>query len=164
MSNIILTHKQIGYKFIRLAWQVYENNMDETCIWLVGIDQRGYFIAESIAAALRTITDQPVEAIQVDVLNQAEPIYHSQSQLSDLSNGVVVIVDDVLNSGKTIMKAMLPLLDLQVSKIQVAVLASRSHRLYPIKADYVGVSMATTLQEHLTFDNQTPEDLKLILN
>ena len=102
MSNIILTHKQIGYKFIRLAWQVYENNMDETCIWLVGIDQRGYFIAESIAAALRTITDQPVEAIQVDVLNQAEPIYHSQSQLSDLSNGVVVIVDDVLNSGKTI--------------------------------------------------------------
>ena len=164
MSNIILTHKQIGYKFIRLAWQVYENNMDETCIWLVGIDQRGFFIAESIAAALRTITDQPVEAIQVDVLNQTEPVYHSQSQLSDLSNGVVVIVDDVLNSGKTVLKAMLPLLDLHVAKIQVAVLASRSHRLYPIKADYVGISMATTLQEHLTFDNQSPEDLKLILN
>lgn len=164
MPNTILNHKQIGYKFIRLAWQVYENNMDESSIWLVGIDQRGHFIAQSIAKALAEISQQRIEVVQVDVLNQAEPLYHANADLAEMSNGVVILVDDVLNSGKTIMKAMVPMLSMQVSKIQVAVLASRSHRLYPIKADYVGISMATTLHEHLTFDNTQPDQLLLTLN
>jgi pyrimidine operon attenuation protein/uracil phosphoribosyltransferase len=59
---------------------------------------------------------------------------------------------------------MLPMLQHQVAKIQVAVLASRSHRLFPVRADFVGISMATTLQEHLNFDNSNPADLKLTLS
>jgi pyrimidine operon attenuation protein/uracil phosphoribosyltransferase len=68
-----------------------------------------------------------------------------------------------MNSGKSIVSSFMPLLNRGVRKIELAVLASRSHRLYPIKADYVGISMATTLQEHLLFDNSNPDDLKLIL-
>jgi len=87
----------------------------------------------------------------------------SENNLDELANKTVILVDDVLNSGKTIMSCLLPLLEKNIAKIELAVLASRSHKKFPLKADYVGISMATTLQEHLLFDNSNIEDLKMVL-
>jgi pyrimidine operon attenuation protein/uracil phosphoribosyltransferase len=164
-TDLILNHRQITSKITRLAWQIYENNMDETVLWIAGIDKRGMDIADLIIAELSKISHQELRIMNIVIdRKNFEPNFFSDHSLSDLKDAVVIVVDDVLNSGKTIFSAMLPMLQHQVAKIQVAVLASRSHRLFPVRADFVGISMATTLQEHLNFDNINPQDLKLTLS
>jgi pyrimidine operon attenuation protein / uracil phosphoribosyltransferase len=160
----ILDHRQIGNKLKRLAWQIYENNMDETTLWIAGIDKRGIYLSEKIAAELAQISPQKINMMKVLIDRQSfEPTYMSDHHIEELKDGVLILVDDVLNTGKTIVSAMLPLVAKQVKRIHVVVLASRSHRMFPVKADYVGISMATTLQEHLLFDNANENDLKLVL-
>ncbi len=160
----ILNHQQITNKLKRLAWQIFENNMDEKTLWIAGIDKRGIYLAEKIAAELSGISQQKINAMKVLIDRQSfEPTFMSDHHIEELKDGVLILVDDVLNTGKTIISAMLPLISKQVRSIQVVVLASRSHRMFPVKADYVGISMATTLQEHLLFDNSDEGDLKLVL-
>jgi pyrimidine operon attenuation protein/uracil phosphoribosyltransferase len=160
----ILNHRQIASKIKRLAWQIYENNMDESTLWIAGMDQRGQYIAEKIIRELSQISPQAIRHIHVMIdRNTFEPTYITDHHMEDLKDGVLILIDDVLNTGKTMISAMLPLVQKQVRKIQVVVLASRSHRLFPVKADYVGISMATTMQEHLLFDNADENDLKLVL-
>jgi pyrimidine operon attenuation protein/uracil phosphoribosyltransferase len=162
--NTILNHRQITNKLTRLAWQIYENNMDETTLWIAGIDTRGIYLAEKVAAELSRISEQKINIMKVLIDRQSfEPTYMSDHHIEELKDGVLILVDDVLNTGKTIISAILPLTSKQVKSIQVAVLAARSHRMFPVKADYVGISMATTLQEHLLFDNSNEADLKLVL-
>lgn len=163
-STVILNHTQIVNKLKRLAWQIYENTMDEPAIWIAGIDERGQYIARHIISELKSISGQQILQLDIRLNRQTfEPQFITDSDFDALENAVVIVVDDVLNSGKTIVSSMLPLIGRKVKKIEVAVLASRSHRLFPVKADYVGISMATTLQEHLKFDNSEPNDLKLLL-
>lgn len=163
-SNTILSHTQISNKLKRIAWQIFENNMDEKQLWIAGIDARGQFIAKQIVAELKKISSLEIHQLDIQLDRTTfEPRFISDTDFDELSNAAVVIVDDVMNSGKTIVSSFMPLLNRGVRKIELAVLASRSHRLYPIKADYVGISMATTLQEHLLFDNSNPDDLKLNL-
>lgn len=164
-STLILNHRQLAYKIKRLAWQIYENNMDEPVLWIAGIDARGMYIANRIAHELSGIGGQDLKILSIKINRQTfEADYTSEHDLGGLRDATVILVDDVLNSGKTIISAMLPLVAKQVKKIQVVVLASRSHRKFPVKADYVGISMATTLQEHLSFDNSDEQNLKLFLN
>lgn len=165
MSAIsILNHSQISHKIKRLAWQIYENNMENSEIWLAGIDERGGFLAQLINQELTKIGTLQVKQFAIQLNRETyEPLFLSEHNLEHLIGKNIVLVDDVLNSGKTIMCCLLPLLEKNIAKIEVAVLASRSHKKFPIKADYVGISMATTLQEHLLFDNSNPQDLKMVL-
>lgn len=163
-ADTILNHAQIRNKITRLAWQVYENNMDEPLIWIAGIDKRGMYIASQVAAELSKISSQDIYTMNVSPSEgSGTPVFKSDYPLERIENAVVVLTDDVLNTGKTIVNAMVPLLERKVRKIQVLVLASRSHRLFPVKPDFVGISMASTLQEHLDFDNSNENDLKLRL-
>jgi len=160
----ILNHQQIANKLKRLAWQIYENNMDESTLWIAGIDKRGIYLSEKIADELSKISSQKINMVKVLIDRQSfEPTYLSDHHIEELKDGVLILIDDVLNTGKTIISAMLPLIPKQVRSIQLVVLASRSHRMFPVRADYVGISMATTLQEHLLFDNTSESDLKLVL-
>ncbi len=162
--TLILTHAQIVNKLKRLAWQIYENNMDERKLWIAGIDARGQYIAKQIVNELKQISGQNICHLDIQLDRQTfEPKFITNDDFDDLENAVVVIVDDVMNSGKTIVSSFLPFINRHVKKIEVAVLASRSHRLYPVRADYVGISMATTMQEHLRFDNADADSLRLIL-
>lgn len=138
--------------------------MDETTLWIAGMDKRGQYIADKISKELSRISPQSILHMQVLVDRDTfEPTYVSDHHMEELKDGVLILIDDVLNTGKTMISAMLPLVQKEVRKIQVVVLASRSHRLFPVKADYVGISMATTMQEHLLFDNTDESDLKLVL-
>jgi pyrimidine operon attenuation protein/uracil phosphoribosyltransferase len=164
-SAIILNHQQITHKIKRLAWQIYEDNMESKQLYIAGVDNRGMYLAEQIANELRLISDLKVELINIVIdRNNFEPSFYSEFNIADIREQSLVVVDDVLNTGKTLISAFLPLLQRQVAKIRIAVLASRSYRAFPVKADFVGISMATTIQEHLLFDDSNPQDLKLILN
>ncbi len=155
----VLQHSQIEKKIQRLAYQIYEAFIDEKELILAGINGNGYALAAEICKALSSIS--PLQCTLLEIhLNKTEPSA-SGTRLSpegyDLKGKPVLIVDDVLNTGRTMVYAVSAFIREGSSLVRTLVLADRNHRRFPVAADYVGISMATTLQEHLEFriDNGT---------
>lgn len=145
---LILDKERIDRKLQRMAYQIWENNSHETEVTLIGIANGGLAVAESLAARLRQISPLKVHVISVKL--DKKQLLSSEIKLDeDLSGRSVILVDDVANSGKTLLYAMKPLLAYEVKKIMVAVLVDRKHKSFPISSDIVGHSVATTLQEHI---------------
>lgn len=147
----ILSNTQINQKINRLAIEILENNYTEKKILLAGINNNGLGFAKLLMKAINKISD--VEVILANItLNPAKPT--SEDVAIDIDeaifrNKVVVIVDDVANTGRTIFFAFKPFLDILTKKVEVAVLIDRKHKSFPIKVDYVGLSLATTLKENI---------------
>ena len=147
-----LTKDEINRKISRLAWQIYENNTDQREIVMVGISGRGELLAHRLKVAINSICDIDI-LMGIISLDKDDP-YNNKISLN-LSNEkytdkVVVLVDDVLNSGKTLMYAATHFLTSPLTKLSTVVLVDRNHNKYPIKSDFVGLSLATTLQEYIT--------------
>ncbi len=153
----ILNALQISQKLDRMAYQVFETNFSEKDLLIVGIDGNGYKVAEEIVKRLNKISPIKTKLCKIKVNKEepwkTEPIYDFTEK--DFVNKSVIVVDDVLNSGKTIMYAIKLFLDKPVKKLSTLVLVDRSHIRYPVKADYVGLSLSTTLQERIEADLKT---------
>jgi pyrimidine operon attenuation protein / uracil phosphoribosyltransferase len=153
-KTLILTSDQIHQKINRIAYEIYENNYDEKEIILAGIVGNGYLLAERITKALRNISPLKITLIDV-VIDKKNPVANkTQIKLTDadLTNKVIILVDDVLNSGKTLIFGAKPFLNCPIKRLTTVVLVDRGHNRYPIKADFVGLSLSTTLQEHITVE------------
>ena len=150
----ILDSLHIGQKLNRMAYEVYEKNFDEKELLLAGIDGNGYKVAERLEEILKKISPIKIKLCKVKV-NKESP-WLSEPEINilegDYNNKPVVLVDDVLNSGKTLMYAVKLFLDKPVKRLNTLVLVDRSHTRYPVKADFVGLSLSTTLQEHIEAD------------
>lgn len=150
----ILDTTQIEQKLNRLAFEVYENNFSEKELLLVGIDGNGYKVATHLSEKLKNISSIKVKLGKI-ILDKDKP-WDGEPKTDftekDFINKTVILVDDVLNSGKTLMYAVKLFLDKPVKKINTVVLVDRSHTRFPVKADYVGLSLCTTLQEHIEAD------------
>jgi pyrimidine operon attenuation protein/uracil phosphoribosyltransferase len=147
----ILTKVQIQQKIDRLAFEILENNFEETDIVLAGINNNGMSFAHLLRDALIRITKIPVKLIHI-TLNPAKPLQHPVEidvPVADLSGKAIIIVDDVANTGRTIFYAIKPFMDILPRKVEVAVLVDRKHKSFPIAVDYVGLSLATTIQEDI---------------
>ena len=131
-----------------MAFEILENNFGETSFILAGIRESGTVIAETIQRLLTEIAGLQTELITVS-LDKKNPSTVEISRPLDFKNKVVILIDDVSNSGKTLMYAIRPFLDTSPKKIQTLVLVERSHNAFPVKPDYVGLSVATTIQEHI---------------
>ncbi len=131
-----------------MAFEILENNFGETSFILAGIRESGTVIAEAIQRLLVEIAGLDSELITVS-LDKKNPTTVEISRPLDFKNKVVILIDDVSNSGKTLMYAIRPFLDTSPKKIQTLVLVERSHNAFPVKPDYVGLSVATTIQEHI---------------
>ena len=150
----ILNVDQIYQKITRLAWQVYENNFNQNEIVLVGIDKKGLFLANKISDCLIKISKIKTIVAELSI-NKSLDINSSMSlAISDdlFKDKVVILVDDVLNSGKTLMYASKLFLNTNLKKLSILVLIDRNHNLFPIKADFVGLSLSTSLKEYITVD------------
>lgn len=151
----ILDKEQIDNKLQRMAYELWEHNSNETHLTLVGVEHTGMVVAQNLATRLTAIS-----SIQVDVLpvkmNKRNPLAGTIEFDTDLTGKSVVLVDDVSNSGKTLIYALRPILNYNTKKIMVAVLVERKHKAFPISPDIVGHSIATTLQEHI--EVETKED------
>lgn len=147
----ILNHRQIQQKIKRLAFEILENNLDEEEIILAGINNNGMGFAKMIYKDLVELSENTVRLISIR-LNPAAPT-SSEVQLEipveDLSNKIIIIIDDVANTGRTLFYAMKPIFNIVPKKVEVAVLVDRMHKSFPIKIDYVGLSLATTLKENI---------------
>jgi pyrimidine operon attenuation protein/uracil phosphoribosyltransferase len=135
-------------KLRRMALEIIENNMDEKNIILAGIHESGSVVANCIRQILSEISSLQTEVINI-TLDKKEPKEVTLSKKMDFNGKVIIIVDDVANSGKTLLYALKPFLDFLPKKIQALVLVARSHNSFPVHPDYVGLSIATTLQEHI---------------
>jgi len=147
----ILEKKQLQQKVNRLAWQIYESNYMESEIVVVGIQKRGVELAKRISKVIRYISEiKVIEAtVKLDKDNPYDSDLVCNLTETDIENKVVVLVDDVLNSGKTLMYAASEFLTVPLVKLSTLVLVNRNHNRYPIKADYEGMSFSTTLQDHI---------------
>ena len=146
----ILNDAGIRKTLKRLAYQVYERNSDEKEIVIVGIAGRGAMIAEMIVKELTEICKIKIHLNEI-IFNRENPSRQSTRLKKEinLNDKCVIVVDDVLNTGKTFMYAMLPFIETNPKRIQTLVLVDRNHKAFPISADYIGISLSTTLQEHV---------------
>ena len=150
----ILNVDQIYQKITRLAWQVYENNFNQNEIVLVGIDKKGLFLANKISDCLIKISKIKTIVAELSINKSLDTNSSMSLAISDdlFKDKVVILVDDVLNSGKTLMYASKLFLNTNLKKLSILVLIDRNHNLFPIKADFVGLSLSTSLKEYITVD------------
>ena len=147
-KNYILSPEVAAKKLKRMAFEILENNFGETSFILAGIRESGTAIAQTIQEPLKEIAGLQTELVTVS-LDKKNPASVTLSRPLDFRNQIVILVDDVSNSGKTLLYATRPFLDSNPKKIQTLVLVERSHNAFPVKPDYVGLSVATTIQEHI---------------
>lgn len=150
---LVLDNEQIQKKIHRLAFQVYEGFLEENALIVAGINGNGYALAKILCEQLENIS--PIKCtlveIQLDKQNPSAATTTLNISGDEVKNRPVLIVDDVLNTGKTMVYAISAFIREGSSVIRTAVLADRNHKKFPVAANYVGISMATTLQEHLSF-------------
>ena len=149
-NNVILTHDEINNKIRRIAFQIYESNVNETEVILAGIDSNGYVLAKKLKTVLKKISDiNPILCkVSIDKKNPSSTIKTSIPP-EDYENKSLVLVDDVLNSGTTLIYGVKHFLDVSLKQFKTAVLVNRNHKKYPVKADFKGISLSTSLHEHV---------------
>lgn len=150
MKNIILTQQEIDHKTRRIAYQIYETFPDETEVVIAGIASNGYLFAQKLAAAVEKISDIKVTLCEV-LINKEKPLEAVKTSLTaeQYSNKSLVLVDDVLNSGTTLIYGVKHFLDVPLKKFKTAVLVDRNHKQYPVKADFKGLSLSTSMKERV---------------
>ncbi|MGL2967071.1 phosphoribosyltransferase family protein [Flavobacterium sp. XGLA_31] len=148
--NLILDHQQIENKIRRIAYQIYETFADENEIVLAGIASNGYVLAQKINAVLSNISDIKVTLceVKIDKQNPFNPISTSISK-EVYSGKCIVLADDVLNSGTTLVYGVKHFLEVPVKKFKTVVLVDRNHKKFPVKADFKGISLSTSSKEHV---------------
>jgi len=149
-KNTILSHKEIEHKIKRIAYQIYESNVDETEIVIAGIESNGYILAKKIKQQLDQISEIESTLCKVKINKEVptEPITTSVKK-EDYTNRSIVLIDDVLNSGSTLIYGIKHFLDVPLKQFKTAVLVNRNHKKFPVKADFKGISLSTSLFEHV---------------
>ena len=153
MSTVILTQQQIEQKVKRIAFQILENNIEEDTIFIAGISHNGYIFAQKLKEQLGQISTKDIILYEVK-MDKKHPLdsVSTSIPINDLSDRSIVLVDDVLNSGRTLIHAVRYLLQVPLKRIKTAVLVNRNHKDFPVKSDFKGISLSTSLEEHVEVD------------
>jgi len=151
VSNQILNHRQITQKVRRMAFELYEQNYNAEGLVLAGINGMGARLSDLLAAELQNFSTLRIEQIEVEIDKQSpsQEDIKVNSEGVELNDKVVVLVDDVLYTGRTIAYGMKPFLQKKIKKLQLAVLIDRSHRSFPVSPDVVGYELSTTINQRI---------------
>ncbi|MFN4972191.1 MAG: phosphoribosyltransferase family protein [Bacteroidota bacterium] len=148
----ILTDQQIKRIVQRLAYQVYEQHVDAKELIIAGVKGNGTHVAKAVCEQLVAISQVKITYTEV-LINKQQPdeqeIKLKPEPVYGKGKSSVIVVDDVLNSGRTLMFALLPFVKMGCTSIQTLVLVDRNHRSFPVSADFIGMTLATTMQEHV---------------
>ncbi len=149
--TLILAHAQLKQKIRRIAFEIYEQNFKEKVIIVAGIDGQGYVLAKQIVKELENISPAEVKLVKVtlDKLAPQQSEVMLDCEIKEVKKKTIVLVDDVLNTGKTLAYGLKPFLNIEVKKIEIAVLVNRSHANFPIYPMYTGYELATTINDHV---------------
>lgn len=158
----ILGAEAIAHKVQRLAWDLYDRHSKAEQLYVVGIQGNGYWLAQQLVGKLNAISDIKIELMEL-ALDKSDP-KPADMQIDLPSSAHVALVDDVLNSGRTLLWAVIKLMEFHPQQLSTTVLVDRSHKRYPVKADIKGLSLSTTLQEtvKLNVENGTAVNVCLV--
>ncbi len=152
-ENLILSSETAGKKMQRMAYEIVEHNIGEKQLILVGIKESGLIIAHKIKGFLENIFDGEIIVLEIN-LDKKDPKKISMPGEYNFNDKVIIITDDVANTGKTLLYAVKPFLDFYPKKIQTLVLVERSHKEFPVSPDYVGLSVSTGLNEKIIVETK----------
>lgn len=151
-QNLILEETQIKQIIRRIAFEIYENNFDEKNIVLVGVYDKGFLVAELLHKELISIVEKAkISLVRLDI-NKENPLAAEVKldvESDHLKGKAIILVDDVLNTGRTMAHSLKALLDTKLKKVEIAVLVNRSHKKFPLSARYKGYELSTTIDEHV---------------
>ena len=149
--QVLLNPEQAKQKIRRMAFQIFEDNFNEKKLVIAGINGEGYHLAQAIVENLKEISDKEIflAKIILDKVAESQPNITIECEIDTFKKKTVILVDDVLNTGKTLAFCMKPFMSIPLKRLQVAVLVDRDYLLFPIRADYVGYNLATTLNDHV---------------
>ncbi|WP_257669505.1 phosphoribosyltransferase family protein [Parapedobacter tibetensis] len=148
---LVLDQEQIQKKTIRIAYQILEDNFEESSLILVGIAERGYVFAKRLKTLLEKISSLDIQLIKVTLDKTSRTLdVQTDIPIEQAKNKVVILVDDVLNSGRTLAYGMGAFFNVPLKKMRTAVLIDRSHHKFPIFSDFSGLKLSTILKEHVT--------------
>lgn len=154
MKTTVLNSRQIEQKINRIAYEILENNYESDSLFLVGIKGNGYELAQRLQKILATISEQQIILAEI-LIDKHDPLSQPielSIDINEMEHKSVVLVDDVINSGKTMQYALMKLLEKPTERIKTVSLVDRKHRRYPIRVDYVGLTLSTTLQDRIEVD------------
>ncbi len=160
---LVLTEKQIQQKIQRIAHEIYENHYQEKELVIVGIKNRGLIMAERLKELIDSISEINTTLFGIE-LHKDKPTTNTivfSGDLASLKNKAVIVVDDVLNSGRTLIHVVKFLLDYPLKSMKTVVLVDRFHRKFPVRADIVGLTLSTNMKEHVSVDFTKPEAVYL---
>ena len=163
-ATLIVDGLTIKHSTRRIAYQIYETNFNHKSIYMIGVAKSGVLFAKSIITVLKEISDLDIHFIKLEI-NKKDPHLpiKTSEDLSVLKNQSVVLVDDVLNTGSTLIYAVKHLLEVPLKQLKTAVLVNRNHKNYPIKANFKGISLSTSINEHIEV-NLNPKSEGVYLN
>jgi pyrimidine operon attenuation protein/uracil phosphoribosyltransferase len=150
-KSLILDAAQVKQKIRRMAYEIYEHNFAEKSIIIAGIEGQGYVLAKLIIKEVESISPVTTKLVKVH-LDKSAPQQSEVTldvEVKALRKKCIILVDDVLNTGRTFAYGMKPFLDIEVKKIEIAVLVNRSHTLFPVYPQYTGYELATTIRDHV---------------
>lgn len=149
-ATLILEHAQVLQKLKRIAYQIYEANHEEEEVVIVAVERKGRMLAERLEPLIAEVAPFKLSRLNLSI-NKKNPLEVPEldGDGAQLEGKSVVLIDDVLNSGRTLMYCASHLLQWPLAKLITVVLVDRKHRKFPIKADFVGLTLSTTLQEHI---------------
>lgn len=153
-SSVVLNSAQIKQKIERIAFEIIENTLEDKTVYLAGIEGNGYLFAERLVEQLNQHSDQEIRLFKVTV-NKESPLEDAIAlsiESEDLNDASVVLVDDVINSGRTMIHAVRKLLENPLKQLKVATLVNRTHRRFPVQADFVGVHISTTIKDNIVVE------------
>ena len=149
-KTLVLDKEQIKQKSIRIAYQILEDNFEEDTLVLVGIADRGYIFAQRLQAILKDISDKNIELVKVTMNKTSRSLKAEADQpVESVKNKTLILVDDVLNSGRTLAYGLGVFINVPLKKMRTAVLIDRSHPKFPVVSDYYGLKLSTILKEHV---------------
>ncbi|HEX6227104.1 MAG TPA: phosphoribosyltransferase family protein [Chryseolinea sp.] len=162
-KTLILDKRQVKQKIRRMAYEIYEHNFKEKGIIVAGIEGQGYILAKLLAKEVENFSPLEVKLVKIslDKLAPQQGDVTLDCDLKELKKKCIILVDDVLNTGRTFAYGMKPFLTIEVKKIETAVLVNRSHTLFPIYPQYTGYELATTLKDHVEV-NLSDESVYLV--
>lgn len=148
LKKYILNKDQVAKKIRRLAFEIVERNFEATRVYFVAIKDNGVTLANKLASEIATIADLNIQLLELS-LDKKYPVDISVNGLPAEQDAIIVLIDDVASSGKTMLYALKPILQIYPKKIETLVLVERTHKTFPVDINYVGMSVATTLEEHI---------------
>lgn len=150
-KNLILDAAQVKQKIRRMAFEIYENNFKEKSLVIAGIDGQGYVLAKQLTKEVEAVSGMEVNLVKVtlDKLAPQQGEVTLDCDIKLVKKKCIILVDDVLNTGRTLAYGLKPFLDTEVKKIETAVLVNRSHTLFPVYPQYTGYELSTTIKDHV---------------